>query len=350
MDRRSITGRELRDLAILAAVGFLTLLGAVAMLPLGGYVAVGGICVLVVLAAFATGSILGFLFGLPRVFSDDAQAAKAAKPAGSAVEPTGRRLLKSNANLERVSDWLTTMIVGVALTQVLNIGEGLAQFQEFLRGFSAKCDGQISCPTDALVTAGPILLIAGVGVGFLFMYLYTRLVLTAVFNSVEGGLENLSREASANVLSFQAPRAGRVAAAKPMDHPAMSVEAALQMMFAALYEDEPAGFTKALNIAGVLSNSNATTRADYWFYQAAAFGQQLNHLVDPESKLDEDKPLPVLSSDARSALDNAIDAAQRAIRIDPAYKVRLANISQSTGVETDLRLVRRDSRWSGIMN
>jgi hypothetical protein len=345
MSQKKVSGDELRNLAWLLAAAAVLAIASVFVLQSGGYAAVAAICVLIILAAFATGSALGFIFGLPRVFSDDAQSAKtAAAPATGQPDPNKRRM-KSNANLERVSDWLTTMIVGVALTQLVNIGKGLYAFQQFLKGFSADCTPKTPCSLDALVTAGPILLIASAVAGFLFMYLYTRLLLTPVFNDVEVELDSLTPDASAKLISLQTPKGVRGAAPQSTDPP-LSVEAALQLMFAALYEDPPAGYEKAINISGVLSNSTAVQRADYWFYMAAAFGQKLNHLFG--KKLPD--VLQDLTADQHSALDNAIDAAQRAVRIDPAYKARLISISHAGTLDDDLQLVALDPRWTGIVS
>lgn len=334
---------ELRNLALLLAAAVVATAIAIIAMQRGGYVAVGAICVLVALAAFAGGSGVGFIFGLPRVFSDDAQGAKAAAAPAEGGQP--KRLMKSNANLERISDWLTTMIVGVALTQLHNLGDALYAFQTFLRAYSATCPAQNACDAGVLTTAGPIILILGAVGGFLFMYLYTRLVLTPVFNRIEGSLENLSAAATANVLSSGLPRDARAAPmAVPPDRP-LSVEAALQLMFSALYQAPPEGFQRALQIAAVLSNSSAVKRADYWFYQAAAFGQQLNFLRARKKA----ETLDDLGPDEQSALDNAIDCAQRAVRIDPAYKARLVSIADRNGHDDDLWLVAKDDRWPGIV-
>lgn len=351
MEKRRTTGRELRDLTVLLVVA--TLVGVTALwgISYGGPQAVTGICVLVFLAAFASGSGLGFIFGLPRVYSDDAQYQKAAEAVAAGGERSKRRL-KSNANLERVSDWLTTMIVGVALTQVLKIGEGLAQFQVFLRGFASACPAQAPCDKAALVAAGPIVLIMGAVAGFLFMYLYTRLVLTAVFDEVEDNLGSpLSPDASQRLQAESVTAGGAARAAHPADRTGqdtrLSVEAALQLMFRALYDKPPEGYTKVINMAAMLASTPATARADYWFYQAAAFGQKLSDL---RRRRRRPKDIDELNADEQSALDNAIDCARRAVNIDPAYKARLRNLTQgSSSGDDDLILVAHDPRFQALV-
>ncbi len=111
--------RILNNLVLL--LGGLGLVSILALLASQGhgYPAAIGVCVLVTLAAFMGGGGLGFLFALPRVLSDSAPAPVPAPAAARAASPRPRparrpaaRLLQSNTNLERISDWLTTMLRG----------------------------------------------------------------------------------------------------------------------------------------------------------------------------------------------------------------------------------------------
>lgn len=323
--QKTITGRELRDLAILLLAAATLAIVAVGMLQGKGYIAITGVCALIALASFATGSMIGFIFGLPRVFSDDAKAALASA--------NSKRRTKSNANLERVSDWLTTMIVGVALTQLLNIGKGLGAFQDFLRALAVNCDEQTVCHSNALVVAGPIILVGAAVVGFLFMYLYTRLVLTPVFDRIEDGLEPAAA-------SFFLAQEGKDA---PSPGQPVSVDEAMRVMFSALYEEAPRGFERAISAGAVLSNTAAARRADYWFYLACAFGQKLSFLRGQAEGLQD------LTPDEQSALDNALDAAARAVAIDPAYKGRLRSVAARGGQDDDLLHVAQAAAFQKIV-
>jgi hypothetical protein len=73
----------------------------------------------VALAAGVLGAFAGFLFGLPR----DAPAPADAKP--------GLRFL-FNSNLLKVSDWLTTIIVGLTLVSLRSIGPAVAELGDVL--------------------------------------------------------------------------------------------------------------------------------------------------------------------------------------------------------------------------
>ena len=45
-------------------------------------------------------------------------------------------LLNSNTNLERISDWLTTMLVGATLVQLYKINDLLVAFRDFLAKYA----------------------------------------------------------------------------------------------------------------------------------------------------------------------------------------------------------------------
>jgi hypothetical protein len=75
---------------------------------------------------FAAAFVFGFLFGIPKVLQT------ASKTAGSDLKETGSPnvsstgsgkslLLKVNTNLEEISDWLTKILVGATLTQLIKV-------------------------------------------------------------------------------------------------------------------------------------------------------------------------------------------------------------------------------------
>ena len=63
-------------------------------------------------AATVTGSLIGFMFGVPRYRRLDREAQAPSQPTTA-----------PNTNLEQISDWLTKIIVGVGLTQLPQIGQ-----------------------------------------------------------------------------------------------------------------------------------------------------------------------------------------------------------------------------------
>jgi len=119
-----------------------------------------GVYSLVAFAAAAAGALFGFLFGIPRS-RDAAATAAALQVAGSRA--ARRAVLTANTNLERVSDWLTTLLLGATLVQIKPITEWVAGLGE-----------NITKPQNVTT----VLVIYYLVLGFLGTYLLTRLYLT----------------------------------------------------------------------------------------------------------------------------------------------------------------------------
>lgn len=303
------------------------LIGLVLAQLLGTAAAIG-IGVLIVLAGGTVGALLGFLFAIPRVLSkeDDAQKA-AAQPTGDAPKA---RLLGSNTNLERVSDWLTTMLVGVGLTQLANVDDALVRFRLFLSVNARVFPGGSAGTLPAI---GPLLLIVGLAIGFAAMYLLTRLQLSQLFQRVEEFLSRnrLSRQAIADVKKTASTIARKPGASENMALRTVlarsrpSVDDSLNLMYSLLYR--PDGYQTVIELGGQLNVTSAPNRAEYWFYLAAAFGQK-HHALSIAEELNPDA--------IQSAKDNALDCARRAVELDAGYKARLWQISEPNSMDDDL--------------
>jgi hypothetical protein len=105
-------------------------------------------------------------------------------------------------------------------------------------------------------------------------------------------------------------------------------------MFNLLYK--PGGYRRVIQMSGELSRTPITKRPEYWFYLAAAFGQEMHHTEAG-------------SSERQSARDNALDAAQRAIRIDKSFRARLREISNPNSTDNDLALLRDDPEFQKLI-
>lgn len=110
------------------------------------------------LAAALTGSLIGFLFGVPKWRTSD----------------TGDKAgYLPNTNLEQVSDWLTKILVGVGLTQFGPIGDALGRL------VAAAGDGLGGGPSATLFAGG--LLVYCAVVGLLAGFIFTALFLASEF-------------------------------------------------------------------------------------------------------------------------------------------------------------------------
>jgi uncharacterized integral membrane protein len=76
-----------------------------------------GANILVALASAAVGSLLGFLFGIPRTLDPASRVAVAAAADRAGSAASSQAALAANTNLERISDWLTTLLIGATLVQ-----------------------------------------------------------------------------------------------------------------------------------------------------------------------------------------------------------------------------------------
>jgi len=130
-----------------------------------------GADLLVAAAAAAAGSLFGFVFGIPRTLDPASRAAVATAASQGGTAAASNAVMAANTNLERISDWLTTLLIGATLVQIKEIvawvgklGNGLLQ------------PGQAA--NDAVV---PIIVIYFFALAFLGVYLITRLYLTSAF-------------------------------------------------------------------------------------------------------------------------------------------------------------------------
>ena len=129
-----------------------------------------------VFASLAAGGTTGFLFGIPKSGS---KAETASRTAGdgtgpslvdeSAKEANAARGARPNTNLEEVSDWLTKIIVGLALVNFKDLKVEVARIS-----LNAAASIRPN-PSDAEVSVATALVVGFSLIGFLAVYLYMRL-------------------------------------------------------------------------------------------------------------------------------------------------------------------------------
>lgn len=138
-------------------------------------------------ASFSGGGILGFLFGIPKSISDPNALGPDGSPETKAEEV---RRYRSNTNLEEMSDWLTKIIVGAGL---VGIKELTGYFEQTVR--------RLAHALGTVPFAIPIVsstMIAFFVLGFLSVYLLTRLFLAGAFSRAEARM-NEKTSSVANV-------------------------------------------------------------------------------------------------------------------------------------------------------
>jgi len=163
-------------------------------------------------ASFLCGAGLGFIFAIPKAAAQTTLTAPVKpKPDVSGTNPAvpgkeaatasddsavpkalGLSLFGSNSNLEKVSDWLTTVLVGISLTQFDTIVQRLDR-----AGFALSCAMSLgapqTCSNEGVI--GHAIIIFGAALGFMWLYLWTRRYLLAEWT--RGIIEALDQERDA---------------------------------------------------------------------------------------------------------------------------------------------------------
>jgi hypothetical protein len=151
---------------------------AAADVPGIGFFGFLGADLLVAAAAGAAGALFGFIFGIPRTLDPASRAAVAT--AGTLPDrlAASHAVMAANTNLERISDWLTTLLIGATLVQIKDIAHWVGSLGEHLIATGPAAN-------DALI---PIIVIFYFALSFLGVYLITRLYLTSAFQQTLGML------------------------------------------------------------------------------------------------------------------------------------------------------------------
>jgi hypothetical protein len=340
-------------LAIVGAVVTTATLGFMALAQLGDWVAAIGIGGLIVFVGISIGGLLGFLFSVPRILAkDNPPPAPAAKETASRTKAAAvntalkrERLLGSNTNLERISEWLTTMLVGVGLTQIGSLDRAFNQFSEFLSNKAQVfiIDGQASA--GALPAVGPFLLVCGLVSGFIFFYIYTRIYLSPLFQYVEIRLSeeigDLPLKTDVPDFKDAAAMIGEASMSVPMAYTSvadeLSINDSLEIIKNVLYQ--PQGYRNAITLGNKLVKTPAVKIAYYWYLMAAAYGQKFHALRGAGAPEGEQRL-------ARLAV---LDAARKAVRLNSNFKTALAELADAASYDNDLQDFADDKDFKAIV-
>jgi hypothetical protein len=134
------------------------------------------------LACFATGSLVGFLFGIPRVFQgqagSDGMRGNAMPGADSLAGGSGHHgyQLVINTHLDDISDWLTKIAVGVGLVE-------LEKMPRLVYHLSSVIAGGLAVASDpsSVIAFVMALLVYFTTAGFMSGYLTTRMFFQRAF-------------------------------------------------------------------------------------------------------------------------------------------------------------------------
>jgi hypothetical protein len=119
-----------------------------------------GILFIIGTAAWLAGTVLGFLFGVPRVRASDLVSESSA--AQTSIVP--------NTNLEQISDWLTKIIVGATLVQLRPLADAIGDLSVAI----GRSLGAAGSPIDGAAVSGGVL-VSYFAAGFIWGYLWCSL-------------------------------------------------------------------------------------------------------------------------------------------------------------------------------
>lgn len=137
--------------------------------------------------AFMPGAGLGFLFGIPRTLQEGPRRDPENGSGISAVQPA--RNVQSNTNLERVSDWMTGMVVGAGLVELSELKLLFLKLADSLAAGLADAPARLPAEQSfAIFLLGyfPIC-------GFLVGYIVTRRFLPRTFATADRDAQEQAR-------------------------------------------------------------------------------------------------------------------------------------------------------------
>lgn len=144
----------------------------------------GGLAVLAAAGAFSAGGVLGLLFGAPRW----GESGGAPAAAGAAQPSAAAAGVRPNTSLERVSDWLTTIIVGLGLVHLKSMKEEVSEMGIWLTNAITLQSGGTNG------TPGVVLALAFSVAGFLLVYLWSLRFLPSELQGAYAALKKLEAQ------------------------------------------------------------------------------------------------------------------------------------------------------------
>ncbi|MER6013633.1 tetratricopeptide repeat protein [Streptomyces bluensis] len=138
--------------------------------------AVFGSALIIAGSAVAIGALLGFIFALPRTIDRRSNESDIGRSSQSLVSKYG-----ANTNLEQISDWLTKIIVGVGLTQLVNIPKVFTALGNSIKPTLGNVGSSEAFGVGLIVYSSVV--------GFLFSYLLTRLLMAYALTLADRAIE-----------------------------------------------------------------------------------------------------------------------------------------------------------------
>lgn len=154
---------------VMAVIGYVFILIYSASFTKLQFIAIFGSSTLIVGGFLLTGTLFGFLFGVPRTIQSENNK--------NTNDQNARSRIEANTNLEQISDWLTKILVGVGLTQL----KPILKYTKIniIDNLTSSFGSNISQDKIAIATSTTIGAFVYFSVcGFFIGYLWSRVYLT----------------------------------------------------------------------------------------------------------------------------------------------------------------------------
>jgi hypothetical protein len=284
-------------------------------------------------AWFAVAFVFGFLFGIPKALQSPSKLTPTGTPTDPHSDDTAGKdanQLKVNTNLEEISDWLTKILVGATLTQLIKIPGAIRNAADFMASTAGG--------TGPVPFAAAILLYFS-AIGFFAGYVMTRMFFSLAFSRFDRGLlpSGFDRPLSSKEVDSLA---GQLI--NPNADSEIKEDGYNSIIYRALYLSPPAGFEKAIQYANEFLGHNTPTRSSIYINLASAYGQQYRYLQENKAADDE----------LKRVRDLAIDAVKKSIQINPESKRRLRELlhPQPGSVDNDLQVFESDKELTDLID
>ena len=121
------------------------------------------------MAYFVLGGLAGFVFGVPKIITDNTTGNQ------NTITATGlKKIIQENTNLTQISDWLTKVIIGVGLVELKQIPPFILNVAKHMA--AGLVDNNIAIQNGIIFCAAIIIFFCVWG--FVCGYLIMRLVIT----------------------------------------------------------------------------------------------------------------------------------------------------------------------------
>jgi hypothetical protein len=121
-----------------------------------------GVGMLTALAAFLSGCVIGFLFGIPRIVSS-----------GELRHTKGSQAYVPSTNLAEVSDWLTKLLLGAGLVQLTRLGAPIGHLIDTVA--AGLTPSAAAAPSPAAKVMAGAILFGYAAIGLLDAYVVTTM-------------------------------------------------------------------------------------------------------------------------------------------------------------------------------